>query len=61
MTKIVGMVCDKLPEKRQYMLKTNPFDFMTEFDKWFWYEKRTKFEKEYWFKGDEIPLERCKF
>lgn len=54
--RIVGKCFTKPP---QYMLEDNPFDFMTEFDKWFWFCKRCILEKNYWFWETEIPIERC--
>ena len=53
--KISGMVCSKPPK---YLIE-NPFDFMTEFDKWFWYMERRYFLNNPWFTPDEIPMERC--
>lgn len=56
MAKISGMVFSKPPK---YMLRDNPFDFMTEFDQWFWYMKEIHYNKRYWFEQHEIPVERC--
>lgn len=56
--RIAGMVCSKPPE---YMLASNPFSFFDEFEKWFWFECETKFNKRYWFAASEIPAHRCKW
>ena len=55
MAKIIGL-CMSSP--KEYMIE-NPFDFMTEFDKWFWFVKLHYFEGQVWFTADEIPIERC--
>lgn len=57
MVKIAGIV---FSTPRQYLLADNPFYFVDEFEKWFFYMSRTCFDKEYWFTSEEIPLDRCK-
>lgn len=55
-TRISGMVCTTPP---QYLLSSNPFSLMDEFEKWFWFECETKFNNRHWFAVAEIPLHRC--
>ncbi len=55
MAKISGIV---FTNPHQYLVG-NPFYFMTEFDKWFWFMKVKYFDGKHWFVPDEIPMERC--
>jgi hypothetical protein len=56
--RIGGMVFTDPP---QYMLSGNPFSFMDEFEKWFWYECEKRFHDRHWFAATEIPTNRCKW